>query len=53
MAQRLQEAGLLPGDAVVMAVAGTRDLAGQEMGEQMGVLLSAQLQREVTVGKNR
>lgn len=50
MAQRLQEAGAQPDDAVVMAVAGTRDRAGQEMGEQMGALLSAQLQREVTVG---
>ncbi|GAA4526172.1 uroporphyrinogen-III C-methyltransferase [Brachybacterium paraconglomeratum] len=50
MEQRLQEAGAQPDDAVVMAVAGTRDRAGQEMGEQMGALLSAQLQRTVTVG---
>ncbi|WP_299305086.1 uroporphyrinogen-III C-methyltransferase [uncultured Brachybacterium sp.] len=50
MAQRLQEAGARPDDAVVMAVAGTRDRAGQAMAEQMGALLSAQLQREVTVG---
>ncbi|MGO3209363.1 MAG: uroporphyrinogen-III C-methyltransferase [Brachybacterium sp.] len=50
MAQRLQEAGAQPDDAVVMAVAGTRDRAGQKMAAQMGALLSARLQREVTVG---
>lgn len=47
MAQRLDEAGLAEGDAVVLAVAGTRDAAGQEMGRAMGALLEAELGREV------
>lgn len=50
MAQRLEEAGLVEGDAVVMAVAGTRDRAGQAMAAQMGELLAERLGREVTLG---
>ncbi|WP_193104053.1 uroporphyrinogen-III C-methyltransferase [Brachybacterium sp. FME24] len=50
MAQRLTEAGASSADPVVMAVAGTRDPAGQEMAQEMGRLLAAQLGREVAVG---
>ena len=49
MAQRLVEAGAGVADAVVMAVAGTRDPAGQAMAHEMGALLSARWGREVTV----
>lgn len=49
MAERLTEAGATAEDAVVMAVAGTRDAAGQAMGHEMGSLLAAELGREVTV----
>lgn len=49
MAQRLAEAGAAEEDHVVMAVAGTRDEAGQAMAHDMGALLAEHLQREVTV----
>ncbi|WP_087485452.1 uroporphyrinogen-III C-methyltransferase [Brachybacterium massiliense] len=49
MADRLAEAGAHAEDAVVMAVAGTRDPAGQAMAHEMGALLSQRLGREVTV----
>lgn len=49
MAQRLAEAGAGPGDAVVMAAAGTRDPAGQAMAREMGRLLAAHRGGEVTV----
>ena len=50
MADRLREAGLAEGDAVVMAVAGTRNKAGQAMAREMLPLLSAELGREVSIG---
>lgn len=50
MAERLREAGLAEGDAVVMAVAGTRNRAGQAMAREMLPLLSAELGREVSIG---
>ncbi|MFC0673369.1 uroporphyrinogen-III C-methyltransferase [Brachybacterium hainanense] len=50
MAQRLAEAGLEDRDAVVMAVAGTRQAAGQTMAERMQVLLARELGREVHLG---
>lgn len=50
MAQRLDEAGLRDGDAVVMAGSGTRDPEGVAQVEEMARLLSARLGREVTVG---
>lgn len=50
MAQRLREAGLREGDAVVMAAAGTRDADGTAMAESMGTLLSEELGRAVAVG---
>ncbi|MGY5764861.1 uroporphyrinogen-III C-methyltransferase [Brachybacterium sp. DNPG3] len=48
MAERLAEAGLGPDDAVVMAVAGTRESAGQQMASRMAALLARELGREVT-----
>lgn len=50
MAQRLEEAGSGQDDAVVMAVAGTRDPAGQAMAEQMARMLGERLGRQVTTG---
>ena len=50
MADRLREAGLAEDDAVVMAVAGTRNRAGQAMAREMLPLLSAELGREVSIG---
>src|SRR5690606_27782249 len=50
MAQRLAEAGATEADGVVMAAAGTRDPAGQEMAHRMGRLLAEHLGREVEVG---
>lgn len=48
MAVRLTEAGAREEDAVVMAAAGTRDAAGQDMARHMAQLLAAELGREVT-----
>lgn len=50
MAERLAEAGLRPDDAVVMAVAGTRQAEGQAMAEQMRALLRERLGRDVALG---
>lgn len=50
MAERLVEAGLREGDAVVMAAAGTRKADGQKMAEQMRALLAEHLGREVALG---
>ncbi len=50
MAERLEECGLGEHDAVVMAVAGTRDRAGQEMAARMRELLAARLGRPVALG---
>jgi len=50
MAQRLAEAGLREGDAVVMAGSGTRDPEGVAQVEEMARLLSVRLGREVTTG---
>lgn len=50
MAQRLEEAGAGGDDAVVMAVAGTRDPVGQAMAEQMARMLGERLGRQVTPG---
>lgn len=50
MAQRLREAGLDEDDAVVMAVAGTRDAAGREQARSMLPLLSAELGHELSIG---
>lgn len=49
LAERLDEAGALPGDAVVLAVAGTRDAEGQDHAHTMGKLLAARLGQDVTV----
>ncbi len=49
LAQRLAEAGALPDDAVVLAVAGTRDERGREQAHAMGALLADRLGRDVTV----
>jgi sirohydrochlorin ferrochelatase len=49
LAQRLVEAGALPDDAVVLAVAGTRDERGREQAHAMGALLADRLGRDVTV----
>lgn len=48
MAERLAEAGLREDDAVVMAAAGTRSTAGQDMSRQMAEHLSTLLGRPVT-----
>ncbi|GAB2545563.1 uroporphyrinogen-III C-methyltransferase [Brachybacterium huguangmaarense] len=50
MADRLAEAGLRDGDAVVMAVAGTRKADGQAMAERMRDLLAQRLGRDVALG---
>ena len=50
MAQRLREAGLCDGDAVVMAGSGTRDPEGVAQVEEMARLLGQRLGREVSVG---
>lgn len=50
MAQRLTEAGARPDDAVVMAIAGTRDEAGQEMAQRMRALLEERLGVPVRIG---
>lgn len=50
MAQRLVEAGMRDGDAVVMAGSGTRDPEGVAQVEEMARLLSERLGREVTTG---
>src|SRR5690625_1902395 len=46
--QRLEEAGVGPDDAVVMAAAGTRDPAGVAMAQEMAAMLGELLGREVT-----
>ncbi|AXK45363.1 uroporphyrinogen-III C-methyltransferase [Brachybacterium saurashtrense] len=50
MAQRLAEAGLRDGDAVVMAGSGTRDPEGVAQVEEMARQLGRRLGREVGVG---
>ncbi|WP_114855731.1 uroporphyrinogen-III C-methyltransferase [Brachybacterium sp. YJGR34] len=50
MAQRLAEAGAREDDIVVMAVAGTRDEAGQAMARRMSEQLGAHLGRSVGLG---
>lgn len=50
LTQRLQEAGLEPSDAVVLAGSGTRDPEGAAQVRQMARLLGERLGREVTVG---
>ncbi|MEE1617124.1 uroporphyrinogen-III C-methyltransferase [Brachybacterium sp. J153] len=50
MAQRLDDAGLRDGDAVVMAGSGTRDPEGVAQVEEAARQLAARLGREVTVG---
>lgn len=49
MAERLEEAGTRPDDAIVMAAAGTRDPAGQAMAEEMAALLAEHLGRPVAI----
>ncbi|ACZ30650.1 uroporphyrin-III C-methyltransferase [Xylanimonas cellulosilytica DSM 15894] len=50
LADRLAEAGVGDDDAVVLAVAGTRDEQGQAQARVMADLLAARLGREVPVG---
>lgn len=49
LAGRLAEAGHRPGDAVVLAAAGTRIEAGQRQAAQMAAALAAELGQEVSV----
>ena len=50
MHERLWQAGWRPGDAVVMAAAGSSDPAGIAMVEQMRDMLTMRLEQQVTVG---